>query len=82
MGNRIHTSQEIRNALLAASHTTLAALAVNRAQADEYGQGYQDGYQKALFTIALDFGLVALSGGEEQRSFPPCCPLSEQASWR
>jgi hypothetical protein len=54
----VYFREDIRNALLAAEHADRAALQANHSGTNEYAHGYQAGYQAALITIALAFGLV------------------------
>ena len=54
----VYFSEDIRNALLAAEHAGQAALQASNTELNEDAQSYQAGYQAALITIALAFGLV------------------------
>ena len=74
----VYFRQDIRNALLAAEQASRVALQAVNGRDGEFARGYQEGYQAALVTIALAFGLI-------QHSDSPCllneepaifCPLS------
>jgi hypothetical protein len=59
----VYYPQDIRNALLAAGHASGMALqVVGKKEDNEFARGYQEGYQAALTTIALNFGLIQPDG--------------------
>jgi soluble cytochrome b562 len=57
MSLQVFYPQDIRNALLAAEQASSRALNAINTQ-DDFAKGYREGYQDALATIALAFGLV------------------------
>jgi hypothetical protein len=65
MPTHIYTRDDIRNILGAAGFTTAIALHAGKRPPDEYAQGYHDGYHRALQTIAISFGLIAMPGDPE-----------------
>ena len=58
MGLEVWYPNDIKNAILAAEQASATALQAGRVGGDAYQGGYRDGYQAALLTIALAFGLV------------------------
>jgi hypothetical protein len=62
MALEVYYPQDIRNALLAAGHASGMALQVVGKEDNEFARGYQKGYQAALTTIALFFGLIQPDG--------------------
>lgn len=62
MGLEVYYPQDIRNALLAARQASVTALHVAGGKDDEFARGYHKGYQAALITIALAFGLIQSKG--------------------
>lgn len=66
MGLEVYYPQDIRNVLLAADQACAAALqAVGRE--DESARIYHEGYQAALATVALAFGLIPSSSRSGSR---------------
>ena len=78
----IYTTREIQNALVSASYTALAALNAKGGHTDEYAKGYQDGFQKALLSVALSFGLVAPPEGHRDPSGAPEYSVDGYLVWR
>jgi len=58
MGLEVYYPEDIRNALLAAEQASGTALQVVGGEGNELARGYREGYQAALTTIAIAFGLV------------------------
>jgi len=55
----VYFKQDIKNALRAAEHPTRRLLSKVAENDEQYAAGYQDGYNDALASIALAFGLVS-----------------------
>ena len=66
MGLEVYYSQDIRNALLAAEQASVTALRAAGDEDNEFAKGYKEGYQAALVTMALAFGLVEAYGRTEK----------------
>jgi hypothetical protein len=60
MSRSVYYPTDVRNTLLAAEQSTNAALTAADNN-DPYTAGYRAGYQAALTTLALAFGLTAAS---------------------
>ena len=60
MALEVFFREDIRNALLAAQHTTTATLRATVARDSEFAQGFEAGFQAALESVAIGFGLVQL----------------------
>ena len=67
----VYYPQDIRNALQAAAQSCGAALLVADRGGGDFARGYGEGYQDALITIALAFGLVRLDSHDEGIEWPP-----------
>jgi hypothetical protein len=58
MALEVFFREDIRNALLAAEHATGATLRAAAARDSAFAQGFEAGFQAALETMAIGFGLI------------------------
>ena len=71
MGRDVHFTDEIGQAIAAASYAGQATLeAISKQENDTYAQGYQAGYQAALLTLAIAFGVVEIEAEGQPASLP------------
>ena len=65
-----YSSKDIGNVLLAARHASSTTLRVTNGENEPFARGYQAGYQAALITIALAFGLIQPGDRSESCEWP------------
>jgi hypothetical protein len=65
-----YSSKDIGNALLAARHASSTALHMTDGENEPFARGYEAGYQAALITIALAFGLIQPGDRSESCEWP------------
>ena len=71
MGLEIYYPADIHNALLAAEHAVTVAAGSSGRQDNAFAAGFLVGYQAALTTLALAFGLVTWDKPPPQNENPP-----------
>ena len=66
----VYFRKDIGNILLAARQASSTALRATDGENEPFARGYQAGYQAALITIALAFGLIQPGDRSESCEWP------------